>query len=286
LVYAGGFDDISGLHREQFFGYSGTSESNFLEECLRYGSKLQAGDSNQVSLFGGDDAIEIKKPTIPETMEWERMERLDKEREYIGIYLSEHPLDTFKLEIDSYCNASIAELSDIHLLQGKDIRVAGIVKSVQHATTKNGKPYGSFEIEDYAGTYRIMLFGNDYIKFKNYLTKNYALLLVGKADHRFGNPNNDLEFKLKSIEMLSEMKDKMLKTLAIKIPITKISDTVIAELDEVMSSFSGNKELEFLIYDPESKVHVKMFSRKHKVNITEELLAILDKNESIIYKVM
>ncbi len=286
LVYAGGFDEISGLSRSQFFAYSGNSDLNFLEECLKYGNKLNNGDdTSQASLFGGDEAVEIKKPDIPQVEEWDRMERLDKEREVIGIYLSEHPLDSYKLEIQSYCNTQISELADIEKLKGKDLKIAGIVKNVTHAMTKNGKPYGAFEIEDYGGSYRVMLFSNDYIKFKNYLTKNYALLLTGKVDHRFGNPKMDLEFKLKSVEMLSEMKDKMLKTLAIKIPITKISDSVITELNSVMNSFKGNKNLQFLIYDPETKVHVTMFSRTHKVNITEELLALLDKNSNIVYKV-
>ncbi len=286
LVYAGGFDSF-GHQRNQFFAVSPGSETNFLEECIRYGNKINSsGDTNQNSLFGGAQTVEIKKPTMQQVEEWDLFEKLEKEREYIGIYLSEHPLDRFKLEINSYCNITTSDLQNLNQLAGKDIRVAGIVKNVIHATTKTGKPFGSFEIEDFYGTFKVMLFGNDYIKFKNYLTKNYAILIRGKAEPRWASTTGELEFKPNTIEMLAEIRDKMVHSLAIKVPLDDLSDDLISELQDLMGSYKGNKDLKFLIYDPKTNVHIQMFSRSHKINITEELLAVLDKKSpNIMYQI-
>lgn len=284
LVYAGAFDSF-GIKRSQFFASNNGNDTHFLEEALRYGGKMQSGsDSSQAKLFAGDSAADVQKPEIPHAPEWDRLVRLEKEREYIGIYLSEHPLDNFKLEIDSYCSAKISDLQNLQNLKGRDIKLAGIVKDTHHSTTKNGKPYGSFEIEDFTATHKIMLFGKDYLKFKNYLTKNYALLVRGSAEHRWGKQENELEFKVKNIEMLSEVKDKMLKALAVKIPLDRINQELIEDLKDMVSAYKGNKPLKFLLYDPETKVFVQMFSRSHRVNITEELLAVLDQKE-MVYKV-
>jgi len=286
LVSAGAFDSISGMIREQFFAQSPGSDLPFIEECLRYGNKMQAGDdANQNSLFGGGDVVEIKRPSIPVVEEWDLFERLEKEREFIGIYLSEHPLDKFRVEINSYCSATTNDLQNITQFAGKDIRVAGIVKNAAHATTKTGKPFGSFEIEDFVGTHKVMLFGNDYIKFKNYMTKNYAILIRGRAEARWGSTSGEMEFKVNSIEMLSEIKDKMVHALAIKVPLDDLSEDLINELQDIAGSYKGTKDLKFLIYDAASKVYVQMFSRNFKVNITEELLAVLDRNAKLEYKI-
>ena len=259
---------------------------NFIEESVRYGNKFQNdGDDSQHNIFGGDNEVKIQKPQIPNVPEWNKLDRLNKEKELIGIYISEHPLDDFKLEIKAYCNVNLSKFNNLNTLKNKELKVAGVVKEIQHATTKKGNPYGSITLEDYSGSYRITMFGKDYLKFKNYFTVNYLIILGGKVQHRFGNPEKELEFKVTNINLLSEIKDKMIRSLAVKVPINSISDNFIVNINELVSNNSGTKELLFLIYEPETKIWIKMFSRSHRINITEKLINELETKHKVEYKI-
>ncbi len=288
LAIAGALDDISGISRSQFFATAAGADGSFIDTCVKYGNKLKAGeDSNMASMFGGDDAVEIKKPDIPQVEEWSRIDRLNKEKELIGIFLSEHPLDDFKLEIDTYCK-SLSILKDMDNLKGVDLRFGGIITSVNHATTKNGKPFGSFVVEDYKHSHKIVMFGKDYLNFKNYMTVGYAILLKGRVEHRFGQPNAELELKIRSIEMLAEAKDKMLHSLSVKIPVDKISPKFIDDFYSVVEQHKGNTELKFIVYTQEQEMGltwVQMFSRTQRVSISNGLIDFLESAPEVEYKI-
>jgi len=288
LAIAGAFDEISGITRSQFFGTANGADGNFIATCMKYGNKLKAGqDSSMASMFGGDDAVEIKKPDIPQVPEWTRIDRLNKEKELIGIYLSEHPLDDFKMEIDHYCKP-MSILGEIEKLKGADLRFAGIITSANHATTKNGKPFGSFVVEDYGHSHKLVMFGKDYLNFKNYMQAGYAVLLRATVDHRFGQPGAELELKVKSIEMLSEAKDKMLHSISVKIDVDKISPQFIDDFYTVVEEHKGNSELKFIVYAEEEEMGltwVQMFSRTQRVNINNGLIDFLKSNTQVEYKI-
>ncbi len=285
LVYSGAFDSFDGISRSQFFSKTNGNENVFLEDIIKYGSKFQGdGDEAQQGLFG--ESVEITKPSIPVFNEnANNIEFLNKEKEVIGIYLSEHPLDIFKLEIDTYCNNRLSDLAEIDKLKGKEIKIAGIVMESQNTIGKTGKNFGQFTIEDYSGSHKFYLFGDDYVSFKNYLTVGYSLLLVGIVQHKWNNPANELELKIKQISLLSEMKENMINTLTVKIPIESISANTITEFEDLFSSHKGSKNLQFLIYDNDDKVWFTMHSRTHKIDISREVISELERRPSIDFKI-
>jgi DNA polymerase III subunit alpha len=285
LAISGAFDGFKCIKRSQFFE-SVNGNGPFIEELIKYGNKLQDESGlSQQNLFGGASQVGVKKPDIPVCEEWEKIDMLNKEKELVGVYLSAHPLDDYKLEIQSFCNVSLAEFQDLKPLFGRELKIAGIVVDAEHRTTKNGKPFGSLTIEDYTSSYKMTFFGNDYLDLKKFFTKGYQLVMRGKVQHRFGNPDGELEFKPSSTEMLSEIKDKVFNSIAIKIPVDQISDNLITEVQQLAESNKGNCMLEFLIYEPSTKVWIKMFSRTHKVSINKDLVNYLEKKSGLQYKI-
>ena len=190
------------------------------------------------------------------------------------------------MEIDNWCNSTLSQFSDLTALKGRDLKVAGIVTKVEHRTTKNGKPFGSILVEDYSDTYRLVMFGKQYLDFKKYFTEGYYIGLRGKVQHRFNNEENELEFSISQIEMLADIKEKAFNSLAIKIPVENLTDNLIGEVQSLAEEHKGNVLLKFLIYEPSSKVWVQMFSRTHRVQITTELIQHLEKSPEIDYKIM
>ncbi len=284
LAIAGAFDSFEGIRRSQFF-HSVNGNGPFIEELIKYANKLKGEtDLSQQSLFGGSNKVEIKKPELPVCEEWDKIEKLNREKELIGIYLSAHPLDDFKLEIQQYCNSTLTELQDLKSMFGRELKVAGIVTAVDLRTTKTGNPYGSITIEDYTGSHKLTLFGSDFLDQKKFFTVGYQIVIKGKVQNRFNKPDAELEFKPLAINMLSELKDKVFNSIAIKIPVDQLSDKLISEVQEIAEMNKGNAMLKFLIFDPKTKVWIQMFSRTHKVNISKELVNYLDQKTELQYK--
>jgi DNA polymerase-3 subunit alpha len=288
LAQAGAFDEFKEItYRSQFFETNESGET-FIESILKYGS-LYKNDvaNNQNTLFGSmTDEVAITKPAILDSIPWSNLEQLNREKELVGIYLSAHPLDNYKVEIDNFCNATLAELNDLQKLKGKDVSFGGIVTAVRSGMTKNSKPYGGFTVEDYSGSFEIMFFGNDYMDYKNYCTVGYSLFLKGKVQERSWGKEEEkpLEFKVNSIQMLGDLREKLLKSIAIKIPVSEISDNLIQGLMSKIEESKGNAMLKFLVFDPEKKIHIQMFSRSHRVEVTNELLEYLDNHPLFEYK--
>ncbi|MDE5730673.1 MAG: DNA polymerase III subunit alpha [Alistipes sp.] len=281
MALAGGFDSITDFHRGKFFG-SDMRDSNgttFLEQLIRYGQRFQAEKNNaQQSLFGGGAAVDIQRPTTPVCDDWSTLETLNKEREMIGLYLSAHPLDDYAVIIRNMCKTQLSELSNLEALRGQEIAVAGMVVASQNLTTKTGKPWGKFTLEDYNGTHEFALFGKDYENFRKYLFNDYFLFVRGKVQPR---PYNDreLEFKISSMVQLSEMRDTMIREFSILLAVEEITQELIDTLTRKIKEAEGTTTLRVNVYDKEAQVGVNMFSKKYKVSLTSELVSYLDDNE-------
>ncbi len=282
LVTAGAFDETDNIKRSQYFATNNGNDTTFIEECLRFGSKFQnGGASNQGSIFG-EETIEIKKPNVPQIEEWAKLHRLKLEKEIIGIYLSEHPLDIFKLEIETYCNADVSELNDLKTLKGKNLRIAGIITEVFNGTTKTGKAYGSITLEGYRTSHRFYIFGKDYITYKNYFTKDLSVLISGRVQERYkAKDANDLEFKINEIELLSEAKNKMIKSLTIKVPVEEISEKFIKDIAKITETYKGKTELNINIIESDKNFNLNFFSRSKKVSVNSKLISDLKKIQGI-----
>jgi DNA polymerase-3 subunit alpha len=280
---AGGFDSFREFQRHQYFetDEGGTS---FIEQLIRYGNRTQSQSNHVQTLFGNLSAIEVIKPKPSKSTEWPPLLKLTKEKEVIGIYLSSHPLDNFKLEINQFCNNTLAELRDLETLRGKEVSVAGMITMVKHATTKNGKPYGSFTMEDYSDTFSITLFNKDYENFRKYLYEGYSLLIRGLIAENTWRNNPELELKIKNIYLLSSVREELVKNIQIKLPLDIITDAFLEEFTEHARRSPGNTNLKILVYDTSENISVDMFSRSQHIALSDELIGFLSANQEIEFK--
>ena len=282
IAYAGGFDSIIDFHRSKFFAVDPRSSSplSFIEQLMRYGQRVQAERQNsQQSLFGGGAVIDIQPPTTPVAEDWNQLQVLNKEREMIGLYLSAHPLDDYAFIVNHMCKAQLSDLADLEPFNGQEIGVAGVVTAVQDLTTKTGRHWGKFTMEDYNGTHEFALFGKDYENFRPFMYPNYFLFVKGKVQPRPYGDGNELEFKVLSMSQLSEMRDTMIKEIHISIPIEELTKSFIDDFAENIRHNKGNTIVRTTIYDPAQGVNLNLYSKRYKVALTPQLMDYLDTNE-------
>lgn len=293
LAYAGAFDSFSDIKRQQYFADPDSKEGSFVESLIRFGNKFHEDrDSSQQSLFGAGNQGVIVKPVVPYRESWTNIEKLNKEKDVIGIYLSAHPLDDYKLEIDTFCNTTCAGLKEPSLLQkDKELVVACIVTNVKSATGKNGKPYGKITIEDYSDTYDFTLFGKDFVDFDKFFKQDYSLLIRGKIQDKFysrdkdkdkrNNENTEQEFKITGVNILAEARENLVKSVSLKIPVSNLTRELLSEIDILAGANKGKINLRFLFYEPDGKVWVEMFSRSHRIRLSNEVLDFFNSNPKI-----
>lgn len=274
LVLAGAFDSFGDITRAQFFAED-QNKKVFLENVLKFGGRIQEnGDSSQVSMFGEVAAEDVPQPQPPKVEDWPTLTKLSKEKEVVGIYISGHPLDDFKLEIKSFCNARVADIIELDKNANKELRIAGIITDAQHRTTKHGNPFGTFDIEDYSDSQRLFVFGEDYMRFKHMLAIGTFVHLTGRVQRKkFGE---ELEFKVTQLELLPELRQKRAKTLLLKVESTDVTDALIDELFHLVNDHTGNCQLKFILMDHKSKAEVKMPARNLKVSLDNDFIKKVD----------
>jgi DNA polymerase-3 subunit alpha len=285
IAYAGGFDSIAGFDRSKFFYTEGNNGASFLDQLIRYGQRIQSERNNaQQSLFGGDSGIvDIAKPAVPTCENWTQLEKLNRERDVIGLYLSAHPLDDYKVIIEHMCKNSVGDLDHLDELKGQEVSVAGMVVAVQNLVSKSGKPWGKFKVEGYNGSHEFALFGRDYENFRKYLFENYFLNIRGKVQPRPYN-EAELEFRITQMMQLSELQE-MIKEIHVQVPIADITHSFIEEMNQAVRKSKGKTRLWVKVYDPQEKVSLTCYSKTLKVNLTQELADFFDRNE-ITYVLM
>jgi DNA polymerase III subunit alpha len=285
LILAGGFDSFPEIQRYQYF-ITDKESINMVDNLVRYGNLIKAKQTNTLFDFDTSYKNAQRRPEFQSGEEWPPLVRLNKERELIGIYLSSHPLDDYQLEIKNFTNCTLAELQNLQNLKGKDISVAGLVTEVKHLTTKTGRPFGSLIIEDYTDSYRFMFFGKDYEEYRKFLYNGYSLFIRG-----FVQPNPwkkeslELEFKIKSILLLNNARDELVKNLSIRMSIEDLNEDLISEIHEQSDKNKGKSTLRFNIYDDSEGISVEMFSRNMSVLVTNELIDFLNSHPEIEYRV-
>ncbi|HWZ36471.1 MAG TPA: DNA polymerase III subunit alpha, partial [Mucilaginibacter sp.] len=294
LVYGGAFDEF-GLNRAQFFAKTENGILTGVERLIKYANDYQnTQSSSQSSLFGGSVASYIPEPSMPDAEEWPLIEKLKYEKEVIGIYLTGHPLDNYKLEMDRYCNSTISELKNMQkarsgeggeeimaafneLRKRGEIRVGGLVGNVQHKMTKQGKPFGTFVLEDYNESYEFALFGDDYVKFRSMLVDGYFLHIKGNIEEKFKQKDN-WDMRVTAISMLTEMRDKLTKSLTVSLDLNAINDQLLNDIQEVVNINNErypvkNCTLRFMIKDRDEAMLVELPSKTFKVNPSDDLMA-------------
>ncbi|MDB5061792.1 MAG: polymerase subunit alpha, partial [Mucilaginibacter sp.] len=294
LVYGGAFDEF-GLNRSQFFAKTENGLLTGVERLIKYGNDYQnTQNSSQSSLFGGSVASYIPEPAMPEAEEWPLIEKLKYEKEVIGIYLTGHPLDNYKLELEKYCNTTISELKNVqkarsgeggeevmanlaNLRKRGEICIGGLVANVQHRFTKMGKPFGSFVLEDYNESYEFAFFGEDYVKFRNLMVEGYFLHIKGLIEEKYRQKDN-WDMRVTTMSLLSEMRDKLTKSLTVCVDVKALNDQLLDNLHQIISSNNEKYPaksctLKFKVKDGEESIYVDLASKSYRVSPSDDLMA-------------
>ncbi|MCA5003594.1 DNA polymerase III subunit alpha [Sphingobacterium bovistauri] len=304
LAYAGGFDGFTDTHRAQYF-YKDGDNTTGIEKAVKFAQRFKENESSaQASLFGGGAATALPEPVLAPCTPWGLIEKLKYEKDVIGIYLTSHPLDNYKFEIDHFCQNRVSELQlinkvkaseveedillEFNKIKNKEIVIGGIIANAAHRVSKAGKPFGSFIIEDYSDSYDIAIFGEDYVKFKSYLEDGYFVQIRGLVQERFRQVGN-WGFELKSIQLLSELRDKFAKNFTIQIALHQLNDEMIHKIHDLIESTipegeAANCGLKFMIVDVKENISVEMPAKSTKIKITNELLQIIEEMEGVKYK--
>lgn len=284
LALAGAFDSFAGIHRAQYFYDSNKDGQTLIEKALKFGNKVQENAaSSQHSLFGEESEVEMPEPEIADCEPWSEMVQLNKEKEVTGMYISGHPLNDYKLEIQYFCSHRVMHLNQIEEFKGRTLTVAGMVTGVQHRTTKSGKPFGLVMLEGFNDASQIALFGEDYLKNRHLLVDGFFLYVTGRVQNRFNG--EELEFKISSIQLLSEIRDKMAKSITLSLPIGVVSEEFVQGFTSHVNQNPGNCSLSLNIFDPEDvTLKVRMPSKKYKVQLNNEFLDFLETIPELNYK--
>lgn len=287
LALAGGFDGFGDTHRAQYFHDDGDGIT-FLEKVIKYAAKFQENEnSSQVSLFGEASEVQIPEPVVPPCEEWGTMEKLRREREVVGIYISGHPLDDFRYEMDYFCNSKLGEFNDLERCVNRDLTFGGVISDVQHRVSKMGKGWAMFSVEDYTDTYEFRMFGEEYLKFRHFLVPNSFVHIkifvkegwTNKETGKKGEPR----IQFNNIYLLHDVMDQFAKKLTIQLDIADLHEEKINWFKDVFRTHRGDHKLNFVVYEMKEQVKLHMPSKKQKVKISQELLHTLE-DEQVMYK--
>ena len=254
LALAGGFDCFNDTHRAQYFHDDGENIT-FLEKAMRYGSKFQENEnSSQVSLFGEASEVQIPEPVVPPCEEWSTMEKLAKEKEVVGIYISGHPLDDYKFEMKYFCNSKLDALKSLEQHVGKNLSFGGIISNVMHKVAKNGKGWASFMLEGYDESYEFRIYGEEYLKFRHFLIPNnftYMKITVKEGWVNAEGKKGDPRLQFVTIQYLQDVLTTFAKKLIIQFNVIELQEQLISHLQQLFKSNMGDHSVLFEVLELE-----------------------------------
>ena len=316
LITAGGLDSF-GYHRAQYL-HLVDATTTVLDNLVNYGQKNQQDSMNlQATLFGELDGFEVTKPNIPDCEPWHDYEKSKKEKELIGIYLTSHPLDPYKLEMQLLCTP-VEELNNgLETFKGKEINIAGIITAKREGKTKTGKDFGILTLEDFSGTYELAFFGKDYTDFRQYFIDETAIYVKGKVEPKGGKEGNELTFTIQKVGLLEALTENAIRSITLQVDIEKLTLETVTEIHELFTTDVNSESykeaqkkateqktqknsdpenfeepvtaqndipLNFMLFDRQGN-SVKMFSRTCKIRRSRELYEYFENNDSIKMKI-
>jgi DNA polymerase III subunit alpha len=292
LAYAGAFDCFKELHRAQYFNIADGESVNGLERIIRFGNVYQSQTMNTTNTLFGDlpMVLDIQPPKIPNCEPWTLTELLDHEKDVTGMFISGHPLDHFRFEIEHYGITTLADFNEIReavTLQAnpnKVYRLAGLVTDAQHRVSKFGKQFGSFFIEDYSGKSEFLLFGEDYMRFTNYLEKGKNLFLCGGFRKRFNK--EEFEFKVDKIMLLETIKQALTKQVIVDVEARFVTKELVGFIEENVKKFPGRASLKFCISEPKHQWKISMYTVENGFEMNDEMAGWLRNKPELEVKVV
>lgn len=285
LALSGAFDLIQNdLPREAYFAENG--REMFLDTLVRYGNRYQADMQQSANtLFGGMMAVDIVRPSLPVNYEmWSDMERLNKERDLVGIYLSAHPLDEYAAILNYVCNTKVTELDNLEALSSKaEVTFGGIVNGVSTGYTKKGNPMGTVIIEDYSGQHKIALFGKDWGAHKDSFYEGVPVFVRAKSEPGQWDATR-FNLNIRSVEMLSDVKDSLITKVTLSIPLDKLTEEMVQDLQELTKNNPGNAQLSFYIKQNE-QINANFTARNILINLSRSIVDYVEQHKEIEMKV-
>ena len=283
MTLSGCFDSF-GIPREQYFGYNNKGDL-FLDSLFRYGTVYQAEKQMNVnSLFGGMDDVELAKPQPPHAEEWSNIERLNKERELVGFYISAHPLDEFSVVLEGLCNTRCDELEDREELAKRDnFYLGGIVTDVKERMTKDGKKLGVVTIEDFEGRGELTVFGEEWGRWQGFLSADSTVFISGKCSQ--GRYNNRYYIRINDIQYLQTVKEQKVEKITITIDSDLLDDVAITDLSTILMENPGNTQLFIQIRDTETMRPITLRSRNRSIDVKRNLISFLHATEGMSFKI-
>ena len=285
LALSGAFDSFGELRREQFFGQS-ESGLPYLDALLTYGQRFQMENEESTnSLFGDSEAVEISKPQPPTTFErWSDLEKLNRERELIGIYISGHPLDDYAIVLNNLCTIGMPAVADLNPFINQEITFGGIVTAAEERISKRGSAFGKIRIEDFKGGGEFLVFGDTWAQFKGYLAVgNSVFITAGVQPPRWGKGDPDLA--IKKVEWLADVKDRKIQSITINARLEEIDVPLVTEILELVHNAVGESALQFNIYDASSAQKVTLSSRNSRIDVTHELIRYIEAHPALSYSI-
>jgi DNA polymerase-3 subunit alpha len=287
LALSGGFDGF-GIQREQYFGINGKNEL-FLDTLVRYGQLYQREQHEAAtSLFGDAEAVEIAHPVPPKVEGWSTIEKLNRERDLVGIYLSAHPLDDFSIILNSMCNTHCSELARENfpeLAKKEDVVVGGIVTGVKSKFTKNGKPCGFVTIEDFEGIGELAFFGEEWGRWRGMLAEGCIVYITGKCMPRYRDNNSIFDLRINNIEYMQTVRDNRIQKLTITVSADSIDETIVTDLKTLLEDSAGPTQLYIQLVAADRKTAVLLRSRGETITVKHNLIRYIENNPNMTYHV-
>lgn len=268
LVMAGAFDSFTDLHRAQYFAVAAGENVTGLEKIVRYGQSISQGPTLGNTLFGDAEMPEIAAPKIAPAPAWTLTEQLEREKDVVGMYLSAHPLDNFRFEMENYGLTPLSEL-EAEKASGRPLRIAGYLASVAHLMSKKGTMYGRFKLVDYHGETEFMLFSEDYLRYRDMLVADNKVFIQGQYQRR-NSYSEEIEFKIKSIVVLENVKRLFTKRVVIDIPLHQLNNEIVQTLQK-HNEREGQAEWQIRILNPAEERTIKLTSGFRKIEFTDAL---------------
>jgi DNA polymerase-3 subunit alpha len=271
LALAGALDCFKEMHRAQYFHMPATDPINGFERLVKFGNQFQASSSMAThSLFGETAMPDIKPPAMPDCTPWTVPELLEREKEVIGIYLSAHPLDGYKFEIDNY---NFTPISEIENNKGRVVRIAGFVTDAQHKITKKGSKFGTLVLNDYTGNKELIFWEKNFVQYGNFIDNGQKLMVQGVyAEHKY--KPGVMEFQIQNIMLLDEVKKMLTRRMHLLVPLQKVDDGLVNFLTDNLKKNPGNTELVLQVVD-ETNMVIKLKTHNMRLQLNDELVNYL-----------
>ncbi len=286
LAKAGAFDCFPDYHRRQYV-QADEDGTSLIEKAIRFANKIQQEEASaQASLFGGGNGSAIAKPKVGRIEPYGDIEKLNIEKEMVGLYITGHPLDQYSFEMNYLTNMKLGDLKEMDQLRGRELKFGGIVSDVQHRMSKKGNPFGQLTLEDYDDSHTFFLFSDTYLKFKSFLEKGWFLYVTGSIQNRWNS--EELEFKIQNIEYLGDVRSKIVKGLELQMNIQDINDITIGELLQATANNPGSSTLKFSVVGVhgDRMINLEMLSRKRSIDLNSDLVKELKLMDNVKFKVL